>query len=111
MLWTLFTYPTMLISAAQQQRLSTDNGETQPESSPMKLGTPKSVLCEVCEGIDLVKANDPLSWNRCLHHKSFASIRQSAANGCDLCQMIVDSALEAHWRDDWDDEEDGQIYY
>jgi hypothetical protein len=65
------------------------------------------MLCEVCKRIDLVKANDLLLREQCIHHKRFADIRRSAANGCELCQMIEYCEIKAREHHDRDEEETG----
>jgi len=75
------------------------------------------MLCDICNKIDLIKASNRHKRRLSLHHKSYAEIRQFAASGCQLCQMIVadlsqnDSYAEVDWDKVEKGMEDTQVEY
>jgi hypothetical protein len=70
------------------------------------------MLCDACNYIDLVKATDRDVREPCLHHKTYANIRRSAASGCELCEMIVAyvSQDDKNAGVDWNEVESGRKY-
>jgi hypothetical protein len=71
----------------------------------MDMSRRSSRLCEKCAAIDLIRARR----ESFPHHSCFGAIRRSAANGCDLCKLIVDATyfrMESDsYQEGWEDKE------